>query len=305
MSVIKEEIKRLYPVNQVSKGFYYWCDKLLEKCILIFKWQGLPNELPSHEIELQLLLHGYCGVVNCEDWGLFATNGGLTGVTPYQDLFNTFVWANPILRGGNEKIYNSGEPGATCVLVKNNSLKNPLMDMICRYARQLADLDSSINIYTVNTRSTTTDTAPDERTAESVKMVRNKQKLGYYDVIVDKGILQNVNTIQGVDGNTRHLEELLLSRENTLRNFYREIGVKMANNKKERVITDEVESENQLLLLNLTDMLRSREQGAREINELFGTDITVEISEEFKPLETKGALMQLGESEVTRENKGD
>ena len=305
MSAIKEEVRRLYPVNQVSKGFYYWCDKLLEKCIMIFKWENLPNELPQHELEIQLLLHGYCGVMNIKEWGLFASNGGLTGVTPYADMFETFVWANPILRGGNEKIYNNGVSDATCVLVKNNALKNPLIDLIARYARQLADLDSSINIYTVNTRSITTDTAPDNRVAESVKLVRNKQKLGYYDVIVDKGIIQNVNAIKGIDGASRHMEELLLARETTLRSFFREIGVKMANNKRERVITDEVESENQLLLLNLSDMLKSRKQGALEINELFGTSISVEISDEFKPLESKVASMQLGESEVVNDNKRD
>ena len=51
------------------------------------------------------------------------------------------------------------------------------------------------------------------------------------------------------------------------------------------MIESEVDSNNQLLLFNISDMLAERKKACDEINKLFGTNITVELSEEFKELQ--------------------
>ena len=61
--------------------------------------------------------------------------------------------------------------------------------------------------------------------------------------------------------------------------------MKSANDKKERMIESEVDSNNQLLLFNISDMLAERKKACEEINKLFGTNITVELSDEFKELQ--------------------
>ena len=48
------------------------------------------------------------------------------------------------------------------------------------------------------------------------------------------------------------------------------IGVRRANDKRERLITDEVQANNSLLKLNLTDMRDSRIKGLEEIKRVFG-----------------------------------
>ena len=57
--------------------------------------------------------------------------------------------------------------------------------------------------------------------------------------------------------------------------------------KKERMITNEVESDNQMLLINQDDMLKFRRIGVEEINKLFKTNITVEVAESYKPIESQ------------------
>ena len=51
------------------------------------------------------------------------------------------------------------------------------------------------------------------------------------------------------------------------------------------MIESEVDSNNQLLLFNISDMLGERKKACDEINKLFGTSITVELSDEFKELQ--------------------
>ena len=51
------------------------------------------------------------------------------------------------------------------------------------------------------------------------------------------------------------------------------------------MIESEVDSNNQLLLFNISDMLAERKKACEEINKLFDTSITVELSDEFKELQ--------------------
>ena len=71
----------------------YWLEHLFEKCVRIFEWNGLPETIPQHEIEKELVLHGFCGIVKSEkNSKLYAIeNGSLSGVTEYTDSFTDFV----------------------------------------------------------------------------------------------------------------------------------------------------------------------------------------------------------------------
>ena len=299
MSRLNEEFKTLYPINEVKKGYGYWIHQLLEKCIMIFDWKGLPKTLPEHELEKLLITYGYGGVVNT-DKGIICTYGSMHGVTMYDDIFHYFTFANPYVTGGTFPIYSFLNENGKSVIAKNNSLMNPLKELICRYARQLSDIDASINICTVNTRAMTTDVASTQPVAESVKLVRKKQQLGYYDCVIDQGIFENLKSLSNVtSGGNKSIEDLLLCRESTLRAFYREIGVQMSNNKRERMITDEVNSESQLLLINIKDMLAKRKECAEQLNECFGLNASVEISEEFKPGEV-GSIQPCESEEESR-----
>ena len=43
---LKKENKLTY-----DKAFMYWRERLCEKCMYIFKWDGLPEEIEQKEIE--------------------------------------------------------------------------------------------------------------------------------------------------------------------------------------------------------------------------------------------------------------
>ena len=55
----------------------------------------------------------------------------------------------------------------------------------------------------------------------------------------------------------------------------------MYNPKKAQVTEDEVNSNSQVLLISLKDMLKERQEGVDRVNKMFGLNITVDISEEF------------------------
>ena len=55
----------------------------------------------------------------------------------------------------------------------------------------------------------------------------------------------------------------------------------MYNPKKAQVNSEELESNDQLLLIQLDDMLEARKQGLERVNNLYGTNISVNINSRF------------------------
>ena len=48
------------------------------------------------------------------------------------------------------------------------------------------------------------------------------------------------------------------------------------------MVVDEVNVNSQMLLFNVSDMLECRQKAVEEINALYGTNITVDLSDEYK-----------------------
>ena len=85
-----------------------------------------------------------------------------------------------------------------------------------------------------------------------------------------------------------------------LANFYNSIGVNANfNMKRERLNTAEVNINDSALFVNVVNMLNNRQKAVEKINKMFGTNITVEISDEWKD------LTETTEEEPTEEERND
>lgn len=269
--------------TQVS--YSYWLDSLFEKCMRIFEWDGLP--FPQKEIEMRLLMDGYCGVVNDTLCGLMVATGGMSGVTQYFDEFTQFTYAAPTARGGTRLI------GKDCVIVNNTALRNSLYPMISRYASLIGHAEVSIKCALVNLRVTDVFATDSDGTATSIEAHYAKVYNGETKAIVDDSLISNIqniaNKVQGLG-----VKEALDARNEMLRSFFNEIGVRYARDKKERMVTDEVNTDTQMLLININDMLRERQKACEELNKVFNLKVSVKLSDEFR-------LIEMDESEVDDE----
>lgn len=270
----------LYKVNDVPGGFLYWKRHLLERCFGTFRYKGLPESLPEIEVEKRVL-YGFSGIFNHKKYGLVTAWGGLSGISHYNRP-TTFVWSQPGLGSGNEII------GQTCAIIYNDTADETseyqtphgLSDLINRFARMLADVDASLNILTVNTRATTWTVAKNRTVAESIRAAFAKKRLGDFDVVTDPSLLENIKSIAltaAGNGQAATVNDLIALKEHLLRDFMAQIGIKSAERKAERMLTDEIAADDAMLDANLADMLAARKRGVERVNALFGTNITVEL----------------------------
>lgn len=283
---------------ELDASIDYWIEMLFEKCVRMFTWHGLPESIPQKEIEIRLISEGYCGFVKDAKRGLMVASGGMSGPTQYYDEFTNFTFAAPTAAGGTFTI------GKNCCIIDNTTLRNPLMPLIIRYADLLAHADISLKMALVNSRITDTYAAEDEATAASINEYYEKIYRGKNGNILDKSMIEGIKNIAG-SRSISAVSECIEARNEILRSFFAEIGVRYSKDKKERMIESEVNSDNQMLLLNVNDMKRRRQKAAPIISRLFDLNVSVELSEEFEIIENDESEVPEDESKEADPGSND
>lgn len=287
MNIIKmqKDFDSLYDVADVKTGYQYWYFKLINILLDMFTWENLPEGLSSREIELNLIMTGHAVILPKKDGTLFTPLTSLYGYDEYYQPTHA-VFANPVVVQAHQ--YKIGEE---CSVIYNNKLKDSLYyiksdgglnTFVKRYARLLADIESTIDIYSVNARLTSFPVANDGNVMESLKLFFKKLALGKRAIISDNSIIEEFRNVDINRSNIKDgLNDLLIARDKVLEQYFREIGVKMYNSKKAQVTDDEVDANTQLLLISKDDMQDARDEGADMTNDLFGTDMIPKLNPKF------------------------
>lgn len=275
----------MYDVSDVRIGFNYWFNKLLNVCLQMFDYQNLPAGITKRELELNLMITGHSVVIAKNNGELFTPLTSIAGVDEYYQP-TWAVFANPVVRSSKKYMINED-----CINIWNNSLQTSMWYLpldgsmytfIARYARELADMESSANIYTVNTRLTSIPVTDDNSVKESLKLFFRKLIQGKRAIVSDSTIVEkfrniDINPKTSSDG----INDLLVARDKILEQFYRDIGIRMYNPKRAQVTESELESNDQLLLICHDDMLKCRQEGIERMNNMFGTSATVSLNPLF------------------------
>lgn len=261
----------LKPASTQYKVFYnVWTNYLLSFSTQLFSWEGLPDTIPGHEIEVMLMLYGVCGCFRNGDQrrnDLIVAPISRSGVTDYIDEFRTMQFSTPLHNGQRYININSVE-------IKNNKLHMPLYNLIHATAAKLAHTDTSYICGNVNGRNTVAWTAISGKYANDAEDFMRKQYNGIPSALIDKGF----STVESRDMHTQNnlnVRELLDSQDRILSQFYEMIGVRKVNEKRERMVEAETSSNSSLLHLNIDNMLQSRQEAAAQINAMFQQNITV------------------------------
>lgn len=262
--------------NSTYSAFYfYWRDELFSRVMRLFKEKTDP--IPTKEIEIRLMMQGHVGIAPLKYSGtneLTAFWGVPNGIGKYRDELPFYSCRCPVW-SGNLKV------GSEVIVIDNNILRNPLYDMIHHYAILLAHNEVTYIHTMVNARSANgIPIASTTKQKKSIKEFIGKVFNGQYDVVTDIGNM-GIDYAGAHTGTAIGADELWNARERILASFLSDIGVKTGLDKKSNSVVDEVNAGTPSMLINLKDMLASREEGFDRVNKRFGTSWTVELNEDI------------------------
>lgn len=261
----------------------------------LFYYDGYDNKDFFREVEKRYFFYGHTGAVK-HNGDLIAVNsyGNTPGIYDKPERF-TFNFYGGIQDTAGAKP-NEREIGKGGVYGYNNFDGYPTALVVEHYALMLAHTDASITMELVNGRMMDVMKSSDNRSTEAANQYAKRIYDGDYSFIADKS--ENLEIDRAANSKTSRLRELLDTKERLLHDVYAIFGINRVAEKKERLITDEAEGSGAMLLLNLKDMFEMREKFCEDLNNTFGTNISVKCHID---IDADGKLEHVAEAESNTE----
>ena len=267
------------------------------KTMAMFKYHNLPDSLPCYELENLLQKNGFACVAKVES-ELYAFDGGLGGEPDVYYRPTICTVANPALNLSKDFVINKD-----CVIVKNDSNLVGLSHTISKYNTLITENEITILIALINSRMSIIFSGADSATKTSAEQYLNMIKQGKLGVISDNAFLESLSINMGNNTRNNVFEDLIRLNMYLKASLNNSIGLNSNTAlKKERLITAEIDVNNTSLYPLIDDMLECRRIGVEKINELFGTEITVELNSSWDYRQFNGMSIHNTDSEVDLED---
>lgn len=277
--------------NNITFSYYYYKMMLIVKNL--FEWSGLPNNMEGRWIEKYLFQDGSC--VFFDDPMLGYMVAGIAqdgGVNCYDDPTTLTPVATNYVYSGNKPL----TCGEDCYIIRNNDLRLPEFAVVRYYAYKLTNIDRAIDVNIEAQKTPTIITCTDKQRL-SLKQAINQRNDNEPVIITDNSFDKDM--ITSLDLNAPMVfKDLQIQKHMVINEFFTDIGVNNANmDKKERMVANEVEANNEQVKACEDVLLRSREEACKQINRIFGLNVSVKRKELDKIPEYKDIIEEEKESE--------
>ena len=300
-------------ICNVQMNFHHYFDMLTNKACNLFIWEGLPETIDLRALNLGLILNGKVCFTKFGD-KLYALTGSVGGEPNAYYEPTTFIIANPVLGSKQVKIRQKDGSdkieGLDGILMANSDVDyesdrpvGGLYGLIYQFAGLLADNVSSLNTSQINGRVSQIWTADNEVMAKTAELVLKGIYSGEPYKVVSQDIIDKVGVLAAAaSGQSNTLLNLMEIHQFFLAQFYSELGIiANYNMKRERINTAESEMNKGALDINIWNMLENRRKALEQVNELFGTNISVKLNPEIFYAGSGNA--SLGEEDLAEEEQ--
>lgn len=249
---------------------------LFQKAVGVFKWT-LPKTWNPYYFKYVLFGWGFIGVVETDKFGVICQAGAPYGYDIYYQPTNLII-TNPLLKGSlNPRI------GDTCSVIKLQPDWGGIMDLVNYYSDMMALAAETMGVNWMNSHLSYIFPADKQPVAESFKKMFDRVASGEPAVVIDKALFREDGSAswepftQNI-GQNYIADKLILDLQKLEDEFDTKIGIPNANNKRERLITAEVEANNSEAKVLADTWLENLQQGVEQTRELFGlTDLSVSL----------------------------
>lgn len=261
-------------VKTINTASYdYWVRSLWQRMLSVIDFE-LPDDWQGGIRDFFywcLFRNGYVVIAEEPQFGRFFQPCTLGGIS----FFYQPVWAlvsNPKL----QKKYTIHED---CEILKITPDYYGTFDCVCRYAEQLATLDTSINTNIINSKLAYILGAKNKAVSEALKTIMDRVNKGEPAVFYDKAITQSKPTddetpfqflpIANLKDNYL-LDQLLREHQTIINAFDSEIGiVTVPYQKAERMVTDEANSKSMDATSRLEVWTNTLDSSIEEVKKMF------------------------------------
>lgn len=255
---------------------WYYQRYLLQKAMSVFDWE-LPENWTKNRGREYFLYCLYCfgfvAVINTDKFGVIPQGCTLGGYGVFYEP-KWAVIANPLLKGIRQPII-----GKQCELIKLQPDYGGIMDIVYQYAEQMALASQAVSVNLINSKFAYVFGADNTSAATSLKKMYENIISGQPSVVVDKKLF-NADGTPSWQLFMQNLKQqyiatdLLSDMKKIEAEFDTRIGIPNANtDKRERLITDEVNANNAGTNALAAQWKSSVEESIERVKKMFGSAV--------------------------------
>lgn len=245
----------------------------------MFKWSGLPKTIPKRELELFLMTNGNVCFAKADDGELYVFTGGWGGEPNEYYMPSRYLIANPYIKTKNEFKTN-----VDCIVMPNDSMYQGLLPLLTKYATMMCENELSMWLRDITSRAEFLILAENDKGKKAVDQFITDLFSGKLTSILNNvSLLDGIKTQPYANASGNGLTQLIEMQQYLKASLYNELGLNANYNmKRESINSGEATLNDDALRPLIDDMLECRKQWAEKVNEMFGTQISVEFASVWK-----------------------
>lgn len=269
----------------ISDLINYYLSYMSSRCLMMFEWENLPDDMNSYDVEKFLQLKGNTFIIyDSKKQRYFILEGSAYDNITWNYEPSKAIIVNPALPEINGVKYKLGE---NVVMIRNDYYMLGLYTINEKNAIDVANTDISIRYANFNTRFKTLFTSDDDNTTDSINELINKIWRGEKPtaIVTDDLYKKSVEGIKYSDNQTNDILSLIELKQYQIANWYIELCVNANYNmKRESLNENEINMNDDALLPFIDQMLKCREMACKQMNDLFGLNVSVKLSSSWKKI---------------------
>lgn len=257
-------------INKATFVDYYNRLRLIAKTM--FEWTGFPDTINTRFLEKMLYYYGSCCFYDDDTYGLMVARCNTCNIMNIYDEPTEVqtISADPLYTPKSLKV------GKDCVLIRNNVEMIPTDYTIQLFASRLYNCQRSIDVNT-NQQKFPFIFLCDKNELLTFKKIFDDMENNEMAIYAEKNL--NIEGIKALQTGVPFVVDKLTMQKHEIWNEAMSfLGINNANtDKKERLITDEVNSNNELLDMMNDVFLNQRKLACEEINKKYGLNVDVKL----------------------------
>lgn len=271
------KIRKVPPKDAFTDALYMndqtyidYLERMKKICLSMFEWQ-LPPSMNARFLEMCLFYNGQAALLYSDDYGYIntmAADGGYINIYGLPTELNCYSYRF------NERrslytVDTGEEKGKECILVMNNYERIPTTASISLFAYRLAEAQRTVDVN-IKAHRTPILLTTDQKQYFTLKKMYDQYDGNTPAIFADKNLI-SPDALKAIKTEAPLIINDIMDYKREIWNeFLTFMGLQNLSEKKERLISNEVDSNNELINMNLQALLIPRKDACKQFNEKYG-----------------------------------
>ena len=254
-----------------NKTYIDYLERMKKICLSMFEWTGLPESMNARFLEMCLYYNGQAAMFYDDEYGFINTmccDGGYINIYGLPTELNCYSYRFNQRR--SLYMTDTGEEkGKECILVLNNYQRVPTAATISLFALRLAEAQRTADVN-IKAQRTPILITTDQKQYFTLKKMYEEYDGNTPAIFADKNVI-TPDALKSLKTDANFVANDIMDYKREIWNeFLTFMGISNLSEKRERMISNEVDSNNELINLNLQSLLIPRKEACKQFNEKYG-----------------------------------